>query len=209
MFQEAGSSINGYFASIMIGVVRLIMSVTSIYILKRYRRRSLIFVSSTLMACCMFVAGLWTRWIQEGTTNLKWVPVAALLFYVVASTLGMLPIPNMLIAELFPLEIRGIGYSVSYSLCCVLMFVALQSYYGMSDFFGGASNLQWFFGIICLGGAVYSFIFLPETFGMKLTDITNYFKTRFVYIGHAEPKTKETEKMLVENGNNIKSQEVV
>ncbi|XP_066144663.1 facilitated trehalose transporter Tret1-like isoform X2 [Euwallacea fornicatus] len=212
--QEAGSSINGYFASIMIGVVRLIMSVSSIYILKRYRRRSLIFVSSTSMALCMFIAGLWTRWIQEGTTEMRWVPVAALLFYVVASTIGLLPIPNMLIAELFPLEIRGIGYSVSYSMCCVLMFIALQSYYGMSDFFGGSSNLQWFFGIICLGGAVYSYIFLPETFGMKLIDITNYFKNRFVYIGHVERKHNggdveegTQQKMLHENSiNNIKVQ---
>ncbi|XP_019766739.2 facilitated trehalose transporter Tret1 isoform X2 [Dendroctonus ponderosae] len=204
--QEAGSSINGYLASILIGVVRLIMSMMSIYILKRFHRRSLIFISSGLMALSMFIAGLWTMWIQEGTTNLKWIPVAALLFYVVASTVGLLPIPNMLIAELFPLEIRGIGYSISYSLCCILMFIALQSYYGMSDFFGGASNLQWFFAIVCLGGAVYSYIFLPETFGMKLADITDYFKTQFVYIGHSHKKmgteSEAQEKMLKDSANN-------
>ncbi|XP_050299528.1 facilitated trehalose transporter Tret1-like isoform X2 [Anthonomus grandis grandis] len=203
--QEAGSSIDGYLASIMIGIVRLIMSVASIYILKGFRRRSLIFISCSLMASCMFVAGLWTRWIQEGSTEMRWVPVAALLFYVVASTLGLLPIPNMMIAELFPLEIRGIGYSVSYSLCCVLMFVALQSYYNMNELFNGSSNLQWFFGIVCLGGAVYSYIFLPETFKLKLEDITEYFKTRFVYIGHNRKKlTKDEadEKMLKENNVN-------
>lgn len=86
------------------------------------------------------------------------------------------------------------------------MFIALQSYYGMSDFFGGASNLQWFFAIICLGGAVYSYIFLPETFGMKLADITDYFKTRFVYIGHSHKKmgseSGAQEKMLKESANN-------
>lgn len=213
--EEAGSSINGYLASIMIGVVRLIMSITSIYILKKFRRRSLIFVSTVFMASCMLVAGLWTRWIKEGTTELKWVPVAALLFYVVASTLGLLPIPNMMMAELFPLEIRGIGYSVSYSLCCVLMFIALQSYYSMSDFFGGASNLQWFFAVICLGGAVYSYVLLPETFGMRLIDITKYFKKKFVYIGHRPMTTieenEEITKRLTENSinNNSKLQEAV
>jgi len=200
--EEAGSSIDGYLASIMIGVVRLVMSMGSIYILKKFRRRSLIFVSTILMAGCMFIAGLWTKWIQEGATDLKWVPVAALLFYVVASTIGLLPIPNMLIAELFPLEIRGIGYSISYSLCCILMFIALQCYYTMSEFFGGASNLQWFFAVICLGGAVYSFIFMPETYEMKLIEITEYFTKRFVYIGHAHQKTAEVPeveaKMLAE-----------
>ncbi|XP_076256617.1 facilitated trehalose transporter Tret1-2 homolog isoform X1 [Rhynchophorus ferrugineus] len=186
--EEAQTNINAYFASILIGVVRLIMSIVSIYILKKFRRRSLIFVSTTLMSIFMFIAGMWTGWIKEGTTQLLWVPVAALLFYVVASTIGLLPIPNMLIAELFPLEIRGIGYSISYSLCCILMFIALQTYYTMSDLFGGASNLQLFFGCICLGGAIYSYIFLPETFGMKLNDITDYFKYRFIYIGSGNEK---------------------
>lgn len=211
--EEAGSSINGYLASILIGIVRLIMSICSIYILKTFRRRSLIFTSTSLMATCMFVAGLWTKWIKEETTEMKWVPVAALLLYVVASTVGLLPIPNMLIAELFPLEIRGIGYSITYSFCCVLMFVALQSYYTMSDFFGGASNLQWFFAVICLGGAVYSYIFLPETFGLKLTDITNYFKSNFVYIGRKPTRGTveiETEmKMLPATNGNDKIQEIV
>ncbi|KAJ8921191.1 hypothetical protein NQ315_013663 [Exocentrus adspersus] len=182
--EEAGSTFNPYLASILIGVVRLVMSVLSIYILKTFRRRSLMFASTFGMAVCMFIAGLYTKWIQEDATSLKWVPVLALLIYVVASTLGLLPIPTMLIAELFPLEIRGIGYSVSYSLGCMFMFAALQNYFTMNEFFGGATNLQWFFAIVCLGGLVYTYIFIPETFGVKLTDITEYFKDKWIYIGY-------------------------
>ncbi|XP_018561700.1 facilitated trehalose transporter Tret1-2 homolog isoform X2 [Anoplophora glabripennis] len=182
--EQAGSSVNPFLASILIGVVRLIMSILSIYILKTFCRRSLMFVSTFGMAICMFVAGLFTKLIQENATTMKWVPVAALLYYVITSTIGLLPIPTMLIAELFPLEIRGIGYSVSYSLNCMFMFAALQSYFDLNAFFGGATNLQWFFACICLGGLVYSYIFVPETFGMTLKDITEYFKTNWLYIGY-------------------------
>lgn len=118
---------------------------------------------------------------------MKWVPVMALLVYVIASTVGLLPIPTMIIAELFPLEIRGIGYSVSYSVFCIFMFAALQNYYNLSAFFGGATNLQWFFACICLGGMVYSYIFMPETFGVTLQDITEYFKTNWIYLGYGKP----------------------
>lgn len=211
--EEAHTNINPYLASILIGAVRLVMSIASIYILKKFRRRSLIFASTILMAIFMFIAGTWTRWIKEGTTELLWVPVIALLFYVVASTIGLLPIPTMLIAEFFPLEIRGIGYSISYSIFCILMFIALQTYYTMSDFFGGASNLQLFFGAICVGGCIYSYCFLPETFGMKLIDITDYFKTKFIYIGHSEKGINQEENtvrdpMLDGNGNSDKRENV-
>ncbi|KAH1018959.1 hypothetical protein HUJ05_006630 [Dendroctonus ponderosae] len=216
--QEAGSSINGYLASILIGVIIYEINMLEQHFLKNPARdlktenvfeKSLNAIGHKVSV--QDYSSNEDKYLEkcnreEGTTNLKWIPVAALLFYVVASTVGLLPIPNMLIAELFPLEIRGIGYSISYSLCCILMFIALQSYYGMSDFFGGASNLQWFFAIVCLGGAVYSYIFLPETFGMKLADITDYFKTQFVYIGHSHKKmgteSEAQEKMLKDSANN-------
>lgn len=217
--EEAGSSVNPFLASILIGAVRLVMSILSIYILKTFCRRSLMLISTFSMAICMFVAGLFTKWIQEDATTMKWVPVLALLIYVIASTIGLLPIPTMLIAELFPLEIRGIGYSVSYSLNCMFMFAALQSYFDLNTFFGGATNLQWFFACICLGGLVYSYIFVPETFGMTLKDITEYFKTNWLYIGYKKPvKSKSQnrkenfkyahESVIVVDSNGVKSENV-
>lgn len=125
---------------------------------------------------------------------MTWLPVACILLYVVTSIIGVLPIPNMLLAELFPLEIRGTGYSIGYSICCMIMFSALQSYYTLSNILGGAKNLQWFFSVTCLGALVYSYIFLPETKGVKLTDINTYFKHQSVYIGsHKKKRLEETD----------------
>ncbi|XP_019873990.2 facilitated trehalose transporter Tret1 isoform X2 [Aethina tumida] len=192
--EAAGTSINGYFASILIGVVRFAMSMVSTVLLKKHKRRTLMFISSSGMAVCMFLSGLFTQWIQEGKTTMTWLPVACILLYVVTSIIGVLPIPNMLLAELFPLEIRGTGYSIGYSICCMIMFSALQSYYTLSNMLGGAKNLQWFFSVTCLGALVYSYIFLPETKGVKLTDINTYFKHQSVYIGsHKKKRLEETD----------------
>ncbi|KAJ8964227.1 hypothetical protein NQ314_005056 [Rhamnusium bicolor] len=62
-----------------------------------------------------------------------------------------------------------------------------------------------FFAIICLGGMVYSYIFVPETFGMRLSDITEYFKERWIYMGY-ETKEKLQEdsdksETMTENAN--------
>lgn len=42
--------------------------------------------------------------------------------------IGLLTIPWTMTAELFPMEIRGIAHSISYSMANLLMFAAIQSY---------------------------------------------------------------------------------
>lgn len=43
-------------------------------------------------------------------------------------------------AELFPTEIRGAANSISYSIANFLMFIAVQSYRGLSDVLGGTKK---------------------------------------------------------------------
>lgn len=126
--QDVGTEVNAYTASIFVGLTRFTMSLLNAWLLKKFARRHLVMVSTTGMAACMFVSGLFTLWIKEGTTNLTWVPVLCLLLYVCSSMMGLLTIPWTMTAELFPTEIRGIGHSLSYSMANTLMFLAVQSY---------------------------------------------------------------------------------
>lgn len=129
------------------------MSLLNAWLLKRFKRRPLVMVSTLGMAACMFVSGAVTLWIKQGliditllinfititkykcdnyflkgNENVSWVPVLCLLLYVCASMIGLLTIPWTMTAELFPTEIRGIGHSLSYSMANLLMFLAIQSY---------------------------------------------------------------------------------
>ncbi|XP_057671002.1 facilitated trehalose transporter Tret1-like isoform X2 [Diorhabda carinulata] len=181
--KEAGTNIDGYFASVMIGVTRFIIATSNVLILKYVNRRTAIIVSSLGMAIFMYISGQYTLWIREGETTAKWVPVASLLMYVVCSVTGLMFLPFMVISELFPLAIRGVGYTIGYSLSMLFMFAALQSYYGLNAALGGSTNLQWFFAVVCTMGAVYTYIFLPETRGKKLNEITENFQKGWLYIG--------------------------
>ncbi|XP_056647703.1 facilitated trehalose transporter Tret1-like isoform X1 [Diorhabda sublineata] len=181
--KEAGTNIDGYFASVMIGVTRFIIATSNVLILKYVNRRTAIIVSSLGMAIFMYISGQYTLWIKEGETTAKWVPVASLLMYVVCSVTGLMFLPFMVISELFPLAIRGVGYTIGYSLSMLFMFAALQSYYGLNAALGGSTNLQWFFAVVCTMGAVYTYIFLPETRGKKLNEITENFQKGWLYIG--------------------------
>jgi len=181
-FKDVGTNINPYLASIFLGAVRFGMSMVNTWLMKRFERRTLLTASALGMAACMAISGLYTKWIYEGTTTQNWIPVAMLVVYVITSMVGLLSIPWTIIAELFPIAIRGVAHSIVYSIANFIMFIAIQSYYKLDRTFGGSSGLQYFFAVVSLGGLVYSYVFLPETHKMKLSEIENYFVHHTTYL---------------------------
>lgn len=138
----------------------------------------------------MVVSGLFTLWILNGTSTLNWIPVVSLLLYVITSMIGLLPIPWTMTAELFPIEIRGVAHSIAYSLANLLMFAAVQCYESMLITFGGIANVQFFFAVVSVMGAVYTFVFVPETHRKKLSEIEDYFYHNTIYLGQKSKKAK-------------------
>uniref|UniRef100_A0A6E8W0L2 MFS domain-containing protein n=1 Tax=Anopheles coluzzii TaxID=1518534 RepID=A0A6E8W0L2_ANOCL len=185
--QDVGTEVNAFTASIFVGLTRFSMSLLNAWLLKRFPRRQLVMVSTTGMAICMFVSGLFTLWIKEGTTTLTWIPVVGLLLYVCASMIGLLTIPWTMTAELFPTDIRGIAHSISYSMANLLMFFAVQSYRTITDLLGGAYAVQWMFAVVSVIGFFFALFFLPETHGKSLAEIEAFFA------GKSQPQRVPTE----------------
>lgn len=96
---------------------------------------------------------------------------------------GMAPIPWTMTAELYPIEIRGVGHSVLSSVAYILMFAAVQSYWALDDLCGGSSGIQYLFSVVALIGLVYVFVFIPETHGKTLNDISEYFNHNIIFLG--------------------------
>lgn len=176
--QDVGADgMDPFVASIFLGVVRFIMSCFNAYLLKRFKRRFLLMLSSFCMAVFMFISAAVTIWISEGAKSLNWVPIFCLLMYVCSSMIGLLTIPWTMTAELFPTEIRGIGHSLSFSLANILMFMAVQSYRTLLDWFG-PHGVQWFFCFVSICGFFFGLCFLPETHGKKLSEIQASFEKK-------------------------------
>ncbi|XP_060533328.1 facilitated trehalose transporter Tret1-2 homolog [Cylas formicarius] len=193
-FQAIGSSINPYLASTLIGTVRFSMSCANTYMMRTFYRRPLLMVSGLGMCLCMAFSGLFTQWILEGSSTQNWVPTTLLLLYVITSMVGLLPIPWTMTAELFPIEIRGVAHSVAYSAANLLMFASVQMYYVLLDWWGGIVGIQWFFAVISILASAYVFIFVPETHGKKLSEITNYFSDSGAIYILSRKKDKEAQK---------------
>ncbi|XP_021926811.1 facilitated trehalose transporter Tret1-2 homolog isoform X2 [Zootermopsis nevadensis] len=187
LFKDVGSSMDPSMATILVGLMRLIMSFFNTALLRRFGRRPLCMISACGMAVCLIVSG-WTTWyILDGGDGISWLPVVCVLLYVCSSMIGLLSIPWTMTAELFPTEIRGLAHGVTISIAHILMFVSIQCYRDVRDLLGGAHALQWFFAAVALGGVVFIYVFLPETHGKTLAEIEEYFKENTIYIRRKKP----------------------
>lgn len=74
------------------------------------------------------------------------------------------------------------------------MFAAVQSYWGLNYVFYGIAGVQWFFAVISVFASIYAFVFLPETHGKKLSEITGYFNHHTIYLGSVKKTKKKTQK---------------
>ncbi|KAK4877991.1 hypothetical protein RN001_010497 [Aquatica leii] len=179
--KEMGTTIDPYLATIYIGVMRLIMTLVNMALMKRFRRRTLMMISGIGMAFFMGISGMYTKWLHEGSTTTTWIPLTALMLYFIFA-IGFMAIPFAIQAEVFPLAIRGVAHAIVSSLANFIVFCSLQAYFPLKDFFGGSYGIQFFYGVMALGGALFVFVFMPETHNKKLSEIEAYFWKHTTYL---------------------------
>jgi len=179
-FQEVSTGLNEYVASIVVGGVRLLMSVVGAILMNSFGRKTLAVVSGLGMAIFMAAGGSYEYFYSHLPSTdrpLPWVPLICVLGHVCVSMLGFLQLPWMMNGELFPLAIRGVMGGIVASLAHLLIFVSVKTYPDLMHALGTDGTL-WLFGAAALLGALYCYIFLPETKGKTLREIELAFSSK-------------------------------
>ena len=113
IFQSAGlsSAATSILATAGVGAVNVIMTIVSIRLIDRLGRRQLLFWSLGGMAVTLFVlAGAFH---VGASGQLGWVAVVSVAAYVGFFAIGLGPVFWLLIAEIFPLDLRGRAMSLA------------------------------------------------------------------------------------------------
>ncbi|KAG8307782.1 hypothetical protein J6590_013479 [Homalodisca vitripennis] len=119
------------------------------------------------------------------------LPILFILMYVSLGSIGFNTIPWIISAELFPIEIRGMAQSLIMGIAFFNVFSIVKIYPFMDEALGGSFRVQWMFSIVSLIGALFIFIFLPETHKKELIEIEEYFKNNSVYPLRHKRQTRE------------------
>ena len=113
IFQSAGlsSAATSILATAGVGAVNVIMTIVSIWLIDRLGRRQLLYWSLGGMAATLFV--LSGAFLAGASGQLAWIAVVSVAAYVGFFAIGLGPVFWLLIAEIFPLALRGRAMSLA------------------------------------------------------------------------------------------------
>jgi len=110
ILQTAGfnSASGAILATVGVGVVNVGMTIIAMVLVDRAGRRPLLLVGIAGMIITLGVLGLSFR-ISNPSGQLAWITVVCLMGYVASFAISLGPIFWLLIAEIYPLKIRGVA----------------------------------------------------------------------------------------------------
>lgn len=168
IFADAGYSVSDTLFNIIItGSVNLVFTIIGMLTVDRLGRKMLMLIGAGGLCSVFAIIGFMYFFHMQGLPLLIMV-VAAIAFY--AMTLA--PVTWVILSEIFPNRIRGIGMSVATFSMWVASFVLTYTFPILNKSLK-ASGTFWLYGLICFLGFWFIFKKLPETKGKSLERIEN------------------------------------
>ena len=171
IIQSAGipSASGAILATAGIGIVNVIMTIVSMWLIDRIGRRPLLLTGIGGMIVSLGLLGLIFRE-SSHTSAFAWLAVISMMLYVASFAISLGPIFWLLISEIYPLKVRssseGLAATFNWvsNLLVTLTFLTLVQYMG-------ASHTFWTYGLFAIAAWIFSYYLVPETKGRTLEDI--------------------------------------
>lgn len=169
IFAKAGftSHSTAVFATVGIGVVNVLATVIALKLLDRAGRRLLLLVGLIGMAVSLLLVALAFSF---NAMRLDLIAVIGLMSYVAFFAMSIGPITWLILAEIYPLSIRGRAMSIAtfsnWLFCFLLSFSFLHIFEGL-----GTEGTFFLFASTSIVGAIFVFRYVPETKGRSLEEI--------------------------------------
>ncbi|KOX80765.1 Facilitated trehalose transporter Tret1-2 like protein [Melipona quadrifasciata] len=180
IFRQTLGGMNPHGATIAIGFVQLLASLLSGFLIDIVGRLPLLIASTVFMSLALAGFGSYAYYVSQ-TQNLgypdsavvgqhDWIPLLCVLVFTTALALGISPISWLLIGELFPLEYRGLGSSISTSFSYFCAFVGIKLFMDFQQTFG-LHGAFWFYAAVAVCGLCFVVCCVPETKGKQLDEM--------------------------------------
>ncbi|XP_071649626.1 facilitated trehalose transporter Tret1 isoform X1 [Temnothorax longispinosus] len=172
IFQASGSSMKAEVSSIIVAIVQMVMTGVAALIVDRAGRKPLLIFSSSVMLVSLVALGTYFNIKASGSdvSKLGWLPLTSLTLFMISFSIGMGPIPWMLMGELFPAETKAVASGIAVMLNWFLVFLVTKTFPAMNEGWG-ADVTFWIFAAIMGVGTAFNYFFIPETKGKTSQEI--------------------------------------
>ncbi len=176
IFKEIGidSASGQIFATFLMGLVNMAMAIFMVLYVDRWGRRTLLMFGSLLSGFSLLCMVLLFHYPTNGQTSIFLI---VMMLYIIGYCISVGSLFWLIIAEIFPLHIRGVAMSFATSIQWLANFIVSLSFLSMLDYLGSQITFLCFAGV-CFISFVFSFYFVPETKKMTLEEIESYWTSR-------------------------------
>lgn len=173
IFQEAGytSHLDAVLATVSLGIINLIGSLVSLWLLDKVGRKKLLLVGIMGMIISLMTLSL-SSFYQFAFLDV--ISIASLIVYIFFFAIGLGPVTWVLLSEIFPSQIRDKAMSLAVFVNWLCVYAVLWAFPYLLDWI----HIEGTFGIYSLT-SVIAFIFVykyfPETKKKSLSQISSLF----------------------------------
>ena len=200
-FDSARAAIWG---SVSVGLVNVLFTILAIYLVDRWGRRKLYFVGLTGIVIALIALGLSFLFNSSLGQSGKWLTIIFTWIYIAFFAVSIGPLGWLIISEIFPLRVRGVGTSigslsnwlfnglVAFTFFKIVKLLTIPGteiitqekvYDPVTHSFvvqtinnGNPAGAFWFYALIGVLGIIWGYFYLPETKGVTLEEIEEHWR---------------------------------
>ena len=172
IFKRVGFA-NPSTATVIMGLINIFVTIIAIKYIDKWGRKPIMYGGlSVMVVMLVVVAGIFHLQKDGGVLNSfeQIVLVASCLIFVASFAMSMGPIPWVICAEIFPLEGRDFGLTVTTAACWFSAAIVVRFSMSIIHYWGGSIAFV-IFAACCIINLLVVFFFTPETKGISLEEI--------------------------------------
>jgi sugar porter (SP) family MFS transporter len=189
IFKAAGfvSSRDAILDDLLLAVLLVVVTFAASRIVDRAGRRRLLLSGMAIMLVSLVVLGLAFDHLGSSPV-VPWIILAGLLGYIAGFAIGPGPCIWLVIAEIYPMQIRGAAMGAATLFSWLANFFVSSTFPALSAGIGEA-NAFFLFAFVTLFSWLFTWAMLPETGGRTLDEIQEIWKERAATLfKHHTPK---------------------
>jgi len=173
IFELAGSSshANAILATLIVATVNVVATVVGIALVDRVGRKPLLYVGVTGMTIALFALSF--AFGHQGMlgSSLGSIAITCLVVYIACFAFSLGAIAWILVAEVFPLRVRGRGVAAGTLFSGIANFAVSLTFLTLIHILGSAGTFA-IYGTLCIATLVFVRFVVPETRGRDLESIS-------------------------------------
>lgn len=125
IFRDSGSDIDPHMSSIILAAIQVAGTYMATLLVDRLGRRILLITSAAATSLGLTVMGVYSflgTHLHWNLAAFSWVPVTSLSFVIFIASIGILPLPYVVLAEVLPPNVYTIYFYCSYTIMYLYIF---------------------------------------------------------------------------------------